>query len=323
MSANNMGDRIINLFFPWMKKFVYKKQWPHLHIHYSSEIECEGVFSYGRNVAFDESSRIKIEKNGKILIGSDCYFGKDFETSAGSGHTIKIGNRVSFQNNTTVFGDVEIGSYVLMAPRVFISSGQHNFLLDPPQLIKVQDQQARQDLSRVNSKPIKIGEDCWIGANVVIMKGVQIGRGAVIGANSVVTKNIPSYTIAAGVPAKVIGERLKFNPPLAISCKQVNDIPYFYEGFTYGSDGCTAGEKFVLCLDSSDTTNSKIVLSCKKIVPYQMSLQFEDQLIALNDNIELVHINVKTNGPFFEFKLIGAPPFCKEDLIFLTTAYIK
>lgn len=55
-----------------------------------------------------------------------------------------------------------------------------------------------------HNPPVEIGNDVWIGANVVIMDGLKIGDGAVIGANAVVTKNIPPYAIAVGIPAKVI-----------------------------------------------------------------------------------------------------------------------
>jgi acetyltransferase-like isoleucine patch superfamily enzyme len=55
-----------------------------------------------------------------------------------------------------------------------------------------------------NSKPINIGNDVWIGMNVVVLPGVNIGNNVVIGANSVVSKDIPSNSIALGIPCKVI-----------------------------------------------------------------------------------------------------------------------
>lgn len=55
--------------------------------------------------------------------------------------------------------------------------------------------------------PCEIGNDVWIGANSIILRGVKIGNGCVIGANSVVTKDIPPYAIAVGSPAKVIKYR--------------------------------------------------------------------------------------------------------------------
>ena len=55
--------------------------------------------------------------------------------------------------------------------------------------------------------PVTIGNDCWIGRRAIIMPGVKIGDGCVIGANSVVSKDIPPYSVAAGVPARVIKTR--------------------------------------------------------------------------------------------------------------------
>nr|WP_143033346.1 DapH/DapD/GlmU-related protein [Prevotellamassilia timonensis] len=54
-----------------------------------------------------------------------------------------------------------------------------------------------------------IEDDCWIGFNVIILPGVTIGKGSIIGAGAVVTKSIPPYSVAGGVPAKVIKSRLK------------------------------------------------------------------------------------------------------------------
>jgi len=53
-------------------------------------------------------------------------------------------------------------------------------------------------------KEIHVGEDCWIGGNVVILPGVRIGRGSVVGAGSVVTKSVDAFTVVAGDPASFI-----------------------------------------------------------------------------------------------------------------------
>lgn len=58
----------------------------------------------------------------------------------------------------------------------------------------------------MKAKPITIGDDVWIAANVVILPGVTIGEGAVIGAGSVVTHSIPARVLAAGNPCKVLRE---------------------------------------------------------------------------------------------------------------------
>lgn len=56
------------------------------------------------------------------------------------------------------------------------------------------------------AKPVRIGNDCWFGANVVVCPGVTIGDGCVIGAGSVVTRDIPPLSFAAGNPCRVIRE---------------------------------------------------------------------------------------------------------------------
>ena len=63
----------------------------------------------------------------------------------------------------------------------------------------------KNDGGRINqSADVRIGNHVWIGADAMICKGVTIGEGAIIGTRSVVTKDIPPYTIAAGIPAKVV-----------------------------------------------------------------------------------------------------------------------
>jgi acetyltransferase-like isoleucine patch superfamily enzyme len=62
------------------------------------------------------------------------------------------------------------------------------------------------DWTHVLVKPVKIGNKCWLGLNVIVLKGVEIGEGAVVAAGSVVTKSVPPWTIVAGNPAKVIRE---------------------------------------------------------------------------------------------------------------------
>jgi acetyltransferase-like isoleucine patch superfamily enzyme len=54
------------------------------------------------------------------------------------------------------------------------------------------------------ARGVTIGNDCWIGGNTVILPGVTIGKGSTIGAGSVVTRDTPEFSVAVGVPAKVI-----------------------------------------------------------------------------------------------------------------------
>lgn len=88
---------------------------------------------------------------------------------------------------------VTIGDYVWIAPDVSIHTDLHS--TDPDE---------RREKSILFAKPVIIESDCWIGAGAQLMPGVTIGRGCTIGAGAVVTKDIPEYSLAAGVPAKVI-----------------------------------------------------------------------------------------------------------------------
>jgi acetyltransferase-like isoleucine patch superfamily enzyme len=68
-------------------------------------------------------------------------------------------------------------------------------------------------------KPTKIGNDVWIGVNVIILSGISVGNGAVIGAGSVVTHDVPAFAVAAGNPAKIISYR--FTPKQIESLQQI------------------------------------------------------------------------------------------------------
>jgi acetyltransferase-like isoleucine patch superfamily enzyme len=89
---------------------------------------------------------------------------------------------------------ISIGNNLRMGPNVGLISANHN--TDDYDLW-------------VATKPIVIGNNVWLGMNVVVTPGVQIGDNVIVGANSVVTKDIPSNSIACGIPCKVI----KTKPP--------------------------------------------------------------------------------------------------------------
>ena len=76
-------------------------------------------------------------------------------------------------------------------------------------------------------QPIKIGNDVWIGARAIILDGVTIGDGACIAAGAIVTKNVPSYAIVAGIPAKIIRYRIPEEKQIIlINTKWWNLSPY-------------------------------------------------------------------------------------------------
>jgi acetyltransferase-like isoleucine patch superfamily enzyme len=112
------------------------------------------------------------------------------------GYNVKLGKNV-YVNFNSVFLDtctIRLGDRTMVGPNVSFFSATHP--LDPA----VRDGTRGPELG----KEIHVGEDCWIGGNVVILPGVVIGRGSTIGAGSVVTKSVEAFTVVAGNPARVI-----------------------------------------------------------------------------------------------------------------------
>ena len=133
--------------------------------------------SLGSNVYVGHQSILKGYHNGELVIGDDVWIGPQvFFHSAGG---LVIGDRVG------------VGPGVRIITSFHREEGWTKPILD----------------SAVEFSPVTIGPDCDVGAGAVILPGVNIGRGVQIGAGAVVTKNVPDYTVAAGVPAKVIRQR--------------------------------------------------------------------------------------------------------------------
>jgi acetyltransferase-like isoleucine patch superfamily enzyme len=227
-------------------------------LHRHAELEGDGRFELGPGAVVG-SSRLVAAEGHRVVIGASTWIGDDCEI--GAGPEIIIGSRTSLQHRSQVLGNVSIGSGCVCAANLFASSGWHRFADAPPLPVRVQDFRARADGSP--GQPIHIGDDCWIGINVVILPGVTIGRGCVVGANSVVRSDLPPYSIAVGSPARVVKTRLAFEPPLAIRAGNDGDLPYFYAGFRQlGTDetadaqcvrtrgGWAAAARFSVALDA-------------------------------------------------------------------------
>lgn len=107
---------------------------------------------------------------------------------------IRIGSHSRVGLGNTIIGPVTIGNEVNLAQNIVLSGLNHNYQ-DPARTIISQG---------VNTAPIVIEDDVWIGANSVITAGTTIGRHSVVAAGSVVIHNIPPYSVAGGNPAKII-----------------------------------------------------------------------------------------------------------------------
>lgn len=143
---------------------------------------AQGV-TLGAGVSFGAHSQLRPSSLYGGLLGEGCEIG------AGTtfGPLAYIG----------CAGMIRIGRDCMFGPRVSLIAENHVIT-------------ARADSMKnagVTRAGIEIGDDCWIGANVVVLDGTRIGKGCVIGAGSVVRGEIPPFSIAVGAPARVVKER--------------------------------------------------------------------------------------------------------------------
>lgn len=139
-------------------------------------------------------------KNSWIKIGDRVSLERGVDIRAHDDGYIEIGDRTRIGPYTCLSGrHIKIGQDCLIASHSGIYANNHIFT-DPDRKINQQER---------SYKGITIEDDCWLGSGVRITDGVTIGRGSVIGAGAVVTKDIPPYSVAVGVPAKVVSLRKK------------------------------------------------------------------------------------------------------------------
>ncbi len=145
------------------------------------------------------SAIVASKYGGKISIGKNTLIWENAILMTYGGN-IKIGSSCIINPFSIIYGHggTSIGNNVLIAAHCMIVPSNHNYAETS---IPITEQGN-------TSKGIRIEDDVWIAHGCSILDGVTIGKGAIIGAGSVVNKDIPAYSIAAGVPARVIKSRL-------------------------------------------------------------------------------------------------------------------
>lgn len=174
-----------------LQLFIKKVLYHFLNIAVNTDKVLLSGFSRGlQNVAFE----------GKNAVPDRCNF---------SGN-ISIGYATTLGYNNVLAGNIKIGKYCQIGADVAMHATNHpthymstyiNVNLFQGQLSQFKE-----------AKTITIGNDVWIGHNVIIVGNVSVGNGAILAAGSVVTKDVPAYSIVGGVPAKIINQR--FSDPI-------------------------------------------------------------------------------------------------------------
>ncbi|MBO9700786.1 MAG: acyltransferase [Sporocytophaga sp.] len=135
-------------------------------------IKNKGFISLGDKVRIWSNfnpTQIYVHKGAKFIVGSNSRIN---------------GVHITVKSEVTIGNNVRIAPYVLILDSDFHSANDH--------------------FSDGKTSSVSIGDNVWIATKSMILKGVTVGEGAVIAAGSVVTKDVPPYTVVAGVPAKVI-----------------------------------------------------------------------------------------------------------------------
>ena len=146
-----------------------------IYIGKGSRVINGSKFELAPNTIIGKNSYMAVYGNGKLKIGE--------------------GSNIGMYGMMAAINEIHIGRNVLFGPNVYIADYNHCYE-------DVNMPISKQNLSRGGR--IQIGDDSWIGKNVVIVGNVTIGKHCVIGANSFVNKDIPDYSVAVGNPCKVI-----------------------------------------------------------------------------------------------------------------------
>jgi len=187
----------------WHKIFI-KKSKGLLFVGKRAKLKCRQKMIFLGTALIDDGVKIDALSKGGIEFGEGFSIGRNSIIECTGvirelGEKLTIGKNVGIAANAFISmrGHVSIGDNTIFGPNVAIHAENHNFdNLEIP--IRLQG---------ATRKGITIGKDCWIGSGVKILDGVTIGDGCIIAAGAVVNKDIPSYSIAGGVPAKVIKSR--------------------------------------------------------------------------------------------------------------------
>lgn len=171
---------------------------------------------FGRNVTLRHSQKIVIgdnsfiddnvvldakgEENEGIQIGKNVYIGRNTLLSCKEG-SIFLDDYCNISANCSLLSETEVrmGKYCFLAGNCYLVAGGNHSYKEVSIPIMFQPS--------FSKGGIKIGEDVWLGAGVIVLDGISIGKGSVIGAGSVVTGSLDDYSIAVGVPAQKIKDR--------------------------------------------------------------------------------------------------------------------
>jgi acetyltransferase-like isoleucine patch superfamily enzyme len=165
---------------------VFKLRNPH--------VITEGFVFLGRNVELYARKGY-----GRLVIGRWVHIGQGNAIRCHEG-TLRIGDKCVFGKDNTVncYLDIEFGAATIVADWVYVCDFDHVF---SDITVPIKDQ-------GIVKTPVRVGPDVWVGTKATLLRGVNVGRGCVLAAHTVVNKDLPDYSVAVGVPARVVRNRV-------------------------------------------------------------------------------------------------------------------
>jgi acetyltransferase-like isoleucine patch superfamily enzyme len=179
----------------WLEKWRWYERnslpWNRAAIHW--ELMRRGAFARWPL----EGNVLEALREGRLEVGEGVLLEPGVWITAPGDARVRIGEGTFLNRNVMVASHalVEIGAHCMLANGCFVSDADHRYE-DPGKPITWQ--------GFTSKGPTRIGDNCWLGANVVVTSGVSVGERCVVGANSVVTRDLEPFSIAAGAPAKVL-----------------------------------------------------------------------------------------------------------------------
>ena len=157
-------------------------------------VVTEGFVFLGKNVTLEARRGY-----GRLVIGRWVHIGSGNSIRCHEG-SLRIGDKCVFGKDNTVNGylDIEFGAATIVADWVYVCDFDHVF---DDVTVPIKDQ-------GIVKSPVRVGPDVWLGTKVTIVRGVTVGQGCVVAANAVVTKDLPPFSVAVGVPARVVRDRV-------------------------------------------------------------------------------------------------------------------
>lgn len=159
-----------------------------------ADVELPGMVFLGRRVELHAR-----RSHGRLVVGPWTHLGDDNKLRAHEGQ-LTVGAKVVMGRDNVVntYLDVEVGDAAILADWIYVCDFDHRTeRLDVP----IKDQ-------GIVKSPTRIGGDVWVGQKASVLRGVDVGHGSVIASHCLVNRDVPPFSIAVGVPVRVVRSRL-------------------------------------------------------------------------------------------------------------------